>query len=836
MSFSHKSGQLKQANKKHKSGNATKRSVKRDQGNGRVEALNIKATHKERINSKSRKGQDLINARANRLNRGVQIRKQKKADSEMLRRLGTPKGAPKIVGIIGINEYANVLDALDSCLVGADWSSQYSISDFNEMRYAKYNKHKARCAFIHAVNAYGDVAEALDIAKVADILVVVAGLPMTSAIHMDSSLIDDRGVELISTLKSVGCPELICGVQNGHHLDGKPLVDSTKVLQAEIEMHIGSDTKVMELHKTDLLCRQLCTTVPRQVNWRKERTFLLADAVEAFVSEDGLATVHLKGYLRGQSLALNSLMHIVGAGTGRVQKVRGVTQDPFYVEKKSGDQAADMSEQEVELYADLDKQDPLELFAEGDGVAGEQTWPTEEEMNAAVDEGDEGAGRLRRNVPHNIPNGMSHYQADWFVDEDGELEGDVADNGKDSGTINMAGDDDDDSHQSEDDFGEDDTDNMTVGDTFVDVAQDAASANAEKERLRHHNEDSRFPDEVDAPLDRKACERFARYRALDSFRSTYWHPKENLPHEYSSIFQFQNFSSVQKRISNDIAAVEGARRQDSVVTQDNVPFAFRMPISVDHGDEADGMKEAAEEEDGDVYIAPDSYVEIVLNGLPADIVQNLTLLTKITAFGLQEHENRLSVLHFVIKRHASYDGIIKSKDELTFVTGFRSFKGKPIFSESNLNSDKHKMERFLMPDRFSVASVYGPISYLPCPLLVFKELPDGNRALVATGSLLKVDPDRIMLKKVVLTGLPIRVRKRLAVVKHMFYHTQDVRWYKPATLYTKHGLRGHIKEPVGTHGLLKAVFSAPINQNDTIMLTLYKRVYPKLPAGGVQIL
>ena len=50
---------------------------------------------------------------------------------------------------------------------------------------------------------------------------------------------------------------------------------------------------------------------------------------------------------------------------------------------------------------------------------------------------------------------------------------------------------------------------------------------------------------------------------------------------------------------------------------------------------------------------------------------------------------------------------------------------------------------------------------------------------------------------------------------------------------TKHGLRGHIKEPVGTHGLLKAVFSAPIKQNDTVMLILYKRVYPKLPSQTI---
>ena len=61
---------------------------------------------------------------------------------------------------------------------------------------------------------------------------------------------------------------------------------------------------------------------------------------------------------------------------------------------------------------------------------------------------------------------------------------------------------------------------------------------------------------------------------------------------------------------------------------------------------------------------------------------------------------------------------------------------------------------------------------------------------------------------------------------------QDVRWFKPAELVTKYGIRGHIKEPVGTHGLLKAHFSAPIKQNDTVMLILYKRVFPKFPEAG----
>lgn len=66
-----------------------------------------------------------------------------------------------------------------------------------------------------------------------------------------------------------------------------------------------------------------------------------------------------------------------------------------------------------------------------------------------------------------------------------------------------------------------------------------------------------------------------------------------------------------------------------------------------------------------------------------------------------------------------------------------------------------------------------------------------------------------------------------------FLHSQDIKWFKPAELATKHGLRGHIKESVGLHGLYKAHFSSPIKQNDTVMLVLYKRVFPKIPEEGI---
>lgn len=117
--------------------------------------------------------------------------------------------------------------------------------------------------------------------------------------------------------------------------------------------------------------------------------------------------------------------------------------------------------------------------------------------------------------------------------------------------------------------------------------------------------------------------------------------------------------------------------------------------------------------------------------------------------------------------------LIYIRQTLLTQTGFRTFPVKPIYSEANLNCDKNKLERFLLPGRYSVATVFGPACYQPCPLLAFKRsATTGVLELIATGSLGNVNPDRIVLKKVILTGLPIRVKKKFGVVKHLFYDPQ----------------------------------------------------------------
>ena len=176
--------------------------------------------------------------------------------------------------------------------------------------------------------------------------------------------------------------------------------------------------------------------------------------------------------------------------------------------------------------------------------------------------------------------------------------------------------------------------------------------------------------------------------------------------------------------------------------------------------------------------------------------------------GLNTYENRLTVMHFTVSLSASAEAselTLRGKQRLVLRCGFRSFSVQPIYSEHNRRGDKHKLERFLQPGRQSVATVYAPAIFAPAPVLAFLPEEDERAPVaagwpVATGALLSADSDRIILKKVMLTGHPFKCHKSKVVVRWMFFSPEDIRWFKPVELTTKFGRKGHIKESLGTHG------------------------------------
>ena len=99
--------------------------------------------------------------------------------------------------------------------------------------------------------------------------------------------------------------------------------------------------------------------------------------------------------------------------------------------------------------------------------------------------------------------------------------------------------------------------------------------------------------------------------------------------------------------------------------------------------------------------------------------------------------------------------------------------------------------------------------------------------LIGTGTSLPPDHSRVIAKRIILTGHPYKIHKKLVTVRYMFFNVEDVQWFKALQLWTKRGRSGFIKESLGTHGYFKATFDAKINPQDSVGVSLYKRVFPR---------
>jgi len=307
----------------------------------------------------------------------------------------------------------------------------------------------------------------------------------------------------------------------------------------------------------------------------------------------------------------------------------------------------------------------------------------------------------------------------------------------------------------------------------------------QKTKLKYRTpEEMEFPDEVDTPIDIQARERFSKYRGLSSLKQNTWDPLENLPKEYANIYAFENLKYLNK------IAVKKAHEE--------------------------GMKISG------------NFIKITIKGFNKDDIPYFRHDVPLLLSTLLEHERKLCVMHFKVSLNYEYSGKINNKEAIETQVGFRRILTRPIFS-SEVTHDKMKLEKFLEKDKFYIASVYSQLTYSNIPILFFKyDVNKGNNLdFVASGLTMETDAKKIILKKIVLTGYPIKIKKMRAVIRYMFFNPNDVNYFKPIQLSTKHGLRGHITESLGTHGHMKCVFNDHIKASDTICLNLYKRVFPK---------
>ena len=440
---------------------------------------------------------------------------------------------------------------------------------------------------------------------------------------------------------------------------------------------------------------------------------------------------------------------------------------------------------------DPEERESLDMFASPDALEGEQNLigfdgdnnggiinEEDDDDQLLADGGRGDKAKLDKFQPGTArPTGWSDYQSAWLDALDPNNEEDDADRGELAFALNKKS-----------------SDNTVMGDD-----DDDADVNAEEKRAllaqrkKDAHGDLQFPDEADHEEETSARDRYARYRAIKSFRKSYWDPKENLPDSYGAVYHFSSFKATQRDVLGDVKEVEDIvqRRGWGVMVGDTAQGKSGG------GDDVDMEQDSEDEEEeamARACVPPGAYVTITLENVPASAYAKLSPSTLLTAVSLLPHENKVSVLHMGIttssKSEHDEEIPVKSKDVLTFRCGWRTWQSRPIFSQHNLNSDKHKFERYMPTGgTYFAASVFGPVTYGTCPVMMFRETNGGSaedigcgkkREFLAHGTMLGADADRIVLKRIILTGYPTRVHKRHATVKYMFYNPEDVRWFMPA--------------------------------------------------------
>ncbi|XP_006011048.1 pre-rRNA-processing protein TSR1 homolog [Latimeria chalumnae] len=785
----HRPGAFKQANKRHKRGKHRSKGELERQKHGRVGAKVLTKNLKREMHKLDRK------------HKANQIRKQKKDAILMEKRnLGSKDGPPHLVVVIPLHAGINSQSAL-KLLQNKESAIVYEAAHGGNSFGLVLPRFKHRFHFAGA--AMGDLHGVLDLAKVADTLLFILD-PYEGW--------DNYGDYCLSCLFAQGLPSYVLVTQSISELPVKKRTDVKKNLSCMIEKRFP-EGKLLSLdtqQEAMLLARQIAAQKQRHLGFRDRRTYMLAQGASFEPSDSSglVGTLKVSGYVRGRALNVNRLVHIVGHGDFQVDQI-DASPDPIPLNPrrmkilaKIGADMEIMDEASVEaemeegvkvlMKADPSQQESLQSEIVPDPMEAEQTWPTKEELQEA-----EGSLKQARKVVKNVPKGMSDYQATWIIDDEdsGENAGDGSDEDEEEEEEDM------DQHDSVEETGsqggdgseeeedKEECETMTIAESMRDDHYDEKIDEEEEEKMlekyRQERMDEMFPDEVDTPNNVASRIRYQKYKGLKSFRTSPWDPKENLPWDYARIFQFQNFARTRKRVFT----------------------------SVEEEDEAEGVMVGW-------------YVTVHIPNVPASILTSFNSGSPMVLVSLLPHEQKMSVLHLLVRRHLGNDEPVKAKEEMVFHCGFRRFRASPLYSQ-HTSADKHKYERFLRSDTAVVATVFAPITFPPASVLMFKQRSNGMQDLIATGSVLKVDPDRVIIKRIVLSGHPFKIMKNTAVVRYMFFNKEDVLWFKPVELRTKWGRRGHIKESLGTHGHMKCVFDGQLKSQDTVLLNLYKRVFPK---------
>ncbi|KAL2370563.1 pre-rRNA processing protein Tsr1 [Blastomyces gilchristii SLH14081] len=790
----HHRNTTKSVNKAFKSKHLSKGALK-DLSKGKIEERGSRKTPHQQLMSKL--------DRRNQTRQKQRLKHQNKSESVSI--FSGQNGASRHVAVIPIADTVDTDAAIRSLNESLDIPETDIQGHTCRVRIERFKQN------ILYLPTKKDLISALDACRLADFVIFI--LPA------DDTL--DEGAQLmLRAIEGQGISNVLAVTQGLEKImPPKKRPQITASLKSFITHFFPTLDKVHSLdsrQECSNIVRGICTATPKGIRWRDDRSWMLIESIQwPESSSDASNEVVVTGVVRGRGLKADRLVHIPTWGD---YKISSITAAPLpSAKQKKGDHAMnidDTAEPQVLDQPSADCDD-LATVAPEEVVMMDETFSLADTEKKGVllddyhyfsDGDDKHTARPRR-----LPKGTSDYQAAWYLDDLSDSGSDLVDEMDD---VDEDMDLDTPAGPEDGFFNMDKRDAMTEAggpseypqsEMFLDPSPEDEAQQIEEYRASRKNEakeDLEFPDEIELHPSTIARERLARYRGLKSLKTSKWEMEEDRAHEpedWRRLLQIVDY--------------RGSKNQ-----------CLREAL-------VGGVK-------------PGSRVDVHLSDVPPHLRSLSSQPTSL--FSLLRHEHKHAVVNINMTLNSTVTEPLKSKEELIIQCGPRRLMIKPLFSAAgNTPNNVHKFDRYLHPGRSAVATFIGPVSWGSIPVLVFKNTAAAAAAdteamdssadngeldtweLIGTGTTMAPDHSRVVAKRVILTGHPYKIHKKVVTVRYMFFNAEDVNWFKALQLWTKRGRSGYIKESLGTHGYFKATFDAKINPQDAIGISLYKRVFPR---------
>ena len=740
---------LKKQNKSFKSGHSSKRSIKA-QNKGKIEK-NLPTGNKSlKIEKRNDRKNKLNQLKLNKINKNL-------IDNSIF----NSNKIERIITILPLTNNLSILNIINQILSSIDYQINEEISNNQKIITISIDRFKSTIKFI--IPNMNNLIDILDSCKISDfVLFALSSIEEVDPIYGEQII---RSVEAqgISTTFAI-LPDIVENFPKKNlQLDiYKSLLSYYKHFFPNVEKLFLIENKNDSLN----LLRNLCQKIPKGINWRDSRGYLLADELNF---DDNSGTLLIDGIVRGKGFNINGLIHLPGFGDYQIEKIEKINSKNNNIDIIIPDNREslnplndDNTTNEIEMDDDDDDEEEEEDYYSDD-----------DDWNLVNKEAVQKRTRL--------PKGMSEYQARWLKDE--EIEKLIEENG-------LEGDDEDeqdDDDEMEEDIEQDDMEEDIEEAEFIEDSPEEHQRKLEEYRKKER-EEMIFPDEIELRYDEIATERLSKYRGVKSLASCFWDYDENderRPINWLNYLRNKNYKIFKNQLMKKYNKIINVKAGDKI----------RISISFNVNDK-------------NRLINPKLKPFIIYSLLP--------------------NENKLSVCNFSIKTWESYDEPIKSKESMIVQYGFRRYKINPLISQQSRNSNNvSKFQRFLHKGQIAIATAILPINYTNSPALFFKCDNNGNNMqILCQGTFENSDFTRILAKRVVITGEVFKIHKNVVTIRFMFHNSNDVNAYKNIPLFSKMGRSGFIKEALGTHGLFKASFDSKLNQQDIIGMELFKRVWP----------